>query len=533
MHPIRSALFVVFASSLAFAQTPPPADPAAPAPAPAPESAPAPAPAPTPVAAPPAAAPAPAASPSAGSTFQTLTLNKMLEKGLITQAEYDSAVKDLTESIGAAKAAGDNTNFLVGKFSTSIYGFAEGDVIYDSTQGFTDIPGAPLVARPGSYSQNNGQLQFSVRNARLGLRFRAPEYNGIRVSAQFEGDFAVTVESAGQTTAAPYNVTEGNFFTNPIFRIRHYNMKIESPVVDVLIGQTWHLFGWQGDYMPNTVQPQGVPGELYSRTPQVRLSKSFKGDALTFDAAVAAMRPTQRASSVPDGEAGVHLALNKWTGIQTVGATGGGVAPLSFALTGVVRQFNVPEFNANPVNTNRLTTPGFAFDAFIPVIPGDKDNKGNSLSLLGEVATGASITDMYTSMASGVSFPNLPTPPGATTAPTYNPLTDPGYVTYDAQGFLHPVEWNTYRIGAQYYFPGVDGKIWASFNYSYVISPNAYLYGTASKTLSLLDFVDGNIMGDLTPSIRLGIEYCHYATHYADGVVANDHRVYASGFFLF
>jgi hypothetical protein len=485
-----------------------------------------------------AQATAPAAAPAPSSDlFQTLPLHLMLQKGIITQAEYDSAVNDLKESVGSKNASSDLTNIVVGKWSTSIYGFAEGDYIYDSTQGFIDIPGAPLVARPGTYSGDHSQMQFSTRNSRIGLRLRAPEYNGIRASALFEGDFNVTVPGTSDlgvtSPSQTYQVTENNLFTNPFFRTRHFYMKLENPIVDVIFGQTWHLFGWESEYFPNTVQPQGIPGQVYSRTPQVRLNKSFKGDLFDFDIAVAAMRPPQRASSVPEGEGGLHLAFNKWTGAHTISATGTTVSPLSVAVTGDVRKFSIPQFSATPADTNNITTTAISVEAFIPVIPATKDNMGNSLSLVGEAVSGSGIVDMFTGLSSGVSWPSLPATGTPPTVPVFNPLMDPGYVTYNKAGDLVAIQWNVYRAGAQYFLPGLDGKLWVSGNFSYVNSPNAPTLNTPSKSLSILDWFDFNIMGDVTPAIRLGIEYAHYASHYGDGVVATDHRVYASAFFLF
>jgi hypothetical protein len=486
------------------------------------------------------AATPPAAPPPLSQTplVQMVPLRLMLEKGIVTQAEYDAAIHDMKESVGSDRAAADITNIVIGKWSTTIYGFAEGDYIYDSRQGFIDIPGAPLVARSGTYAANHPQLQFSGRNSRIGFRFRAPEYNGIRMSAQFEGDFNVTVpggSALGVTQPSqPYQLSENNLYTNPFFRTRHFYLKAENPIVDVLAGQTWHVFGWQSEYMPNTVQPQGIPGEIYSRTMQLRLSKSLKSDLMNLDIAAAVMRPPQRASAVPEGEAGIHLTFNKWKAAQTISSTGSTVSPLSLAVTGDVRRFTVPNFAASPTASQNLTTTAAAVDAFVPLVPATAEDRANSLSVMGEAVWGSGIVDMYTGLASGVSWPTLPaSPTGA--AQTFNPLMDPGYVTFDKNGNLQAIKWVTYRIGAQYYLPAVDGKIWVSANYSYVKSPNAqnFYFVKAPGTLDHLEWFDVNLMGDVTPALRLGIEYANYSTSYADGVVANDHRVYASAFFIF
>src|SRR5260221_283185 len=181
-------------------------------------------------------------------------------------------------------------------------------------------------------------------------------------------------------------------------RVRHFNMKIETPVVDVLLGQYWQLFGWQSAYQPNTVEIQGVPGEIYGRTPQLRVSKTIKAQPVTVEIAVAATRPVQRDSGFPDGQGGARIALDSWTGVQTVGATGTQISPLSVAVTGLLRRVEVDQLAPSPKYTRDLTLTAAAVDAFIPVIPGTKDNKDNSFSLNGEFASGYGFPDQYTGL---------------------------------------------------------------------------------------------------------------------------------------
>ena len=58
-------------------------------------------------------------------------------------------------------------------------------------------------------------------------------------------------------------VSEGSFYTSPTFRMRHYALKMETPYIDLLAGQYWQLFGFQSLFHPNTVEMQGVPGQIY------------------------------------------------------------------------------------------------------------------------------------------------------------------------------------------------------------------------------------------------------------------------------
>jgi hypothetical protein len=300
------------------------------------------------------------------------------------------------------------------------------------------------------------------------------------------------------------------------------------------MGQYWQLFGWQGVYHPNTVQIQGVPGELFARTPQVRLSKTMKSDLVTVEAAVAAVRPAQRDAGLPDGQGGLRFALNQWTAVQTMGPTGTTVSPFSVAVTGYVRRVKVDQFAAAPRLTNDKTAAGIAVDAFLPIIPATKENKDNSLALNGEFATGSGSADQYSGLTGGVAFPALPNPAGVTPAPVYTPNIDSGIVTYNARtGALHTIKWTSYLIGAQYYLPGLDGRLWVSGNYSCLKSPNMSRWGAPAATLSREDWFDVNILGDPAPAVRLGLEYANYHDRYVDGTKAINHRVQFSGFYIF
>ena len=314
------------------------------------------------------------------------------------------------------------------------------------------------------------------------------------------------------------------------------NFKIETPVVDVLAGQYWQLFGWQPSFMPNTVDIQGVPGELYSRTPQIRISKTIKAEPVIIELAVGAFRPFQRDSSTPDGEAGLRLGLDSWMGMQTIGATGSQLSPLSVAVTGLYRHVAVDNFDPAPSYTNSLTMGAFAIDGFIPVIPASKTRKGNTLSLTAEFAHGSGFSDMYTGLTGGVAFPNLPLPAGSPPGTAATPFAadiDNGVVTYDANGVLHAIDWQSYMLGAQYYLPGLDGKVWLSGQYMHMFSDNIAQYGTASKLTSVYDWFDVNLFVDPVPAVRVGIEYANFNTQYVDGQHAINHRGQLSGFYIF
>jgi hypothetical protein len=542
---VSLALFAPLVAAPALAQTPPPApaertDDAALAAA---------QPAAAPVAPQPPPPPPMPPHPQPWITVEFSTLRLLHEKGVLSQGEYDSALRDLVETSGSR--TGDDFTFAVGKFATTIYGFTEFDGIWDSTQSFNDFPGNAQVARSTAYAGVNGRMQFSMRNSRFGVRMKAPETKWFRASGVMEMDFIGATLPIG--SGQPYYGTEAAVFNNPTFRLRHAYLKFETPIVDLLAGQYWHLFGWQTLAFPTTLGAQGYPSQVYSRDAQVRLSHTFKTEYVEIELAAAALRPPQRNSETPDGAFGVKFAFPKWTGMQTVNSTGTGINPLAVGVTGITRRVTPADWSATPTHANAANGSGIAVDAFIPIIPATKDHKGNSLSISGEFVYGTGISDLYTAMTGGVPIaPPLPNPTMASPAPTYTPDIDPGLGGYvaDANGYKFVLaQWTTLYVGGAYYFPGLDGRLFVSANYGRsmsnnsstilgVVNPaaaaNAKAVATAqSKIRDHEEWYDFNIFGDPYPGVRLAAEYMQFRDTYLDGNLAVNHRVQFSGFYIF
>jgi hypothetical protein len=121
----------------------------------------------------------------------------------------------------------------------------------------------------------------------------------------------------------------------------------------------------------------------------------------------------------------------------------------------------------------------------------------------------------------------------ANPAPTYTPDVDPGLVVYDGSGVLHLINWQSTMVGLQYYLPRLDGRMWVSANYSHLSSNNAKLHGAPNKTRDHEDWADANLFGDITPAVRLGVEYAWFRDVYADGNAPVNHRIQLSAFYLF
>jgi hypothetical protein len=417
------------------------------------------------------------------------------------------------------------------KWDTTLYGFLEADSIYDSTQGFNDLAGNAAIARPNTYTGDHGQTTFGARNSRLGFKMNAPEYQGVKASAMLEMDFM-----GNQPTTA----TEAQFWQNPGLRFRHYNMKLETPIVDFLIGQYWNLFGWQSYFHPASVDIQGLPGQVYGRAPQIRASKTIKSEAVDVDLAIAALRPPQRDSTVPDGQAGVKFSFPGRKAWRTSGGTGTALDSAAVGVSVIGRRFSVNPFpvatlpQSSQVSRNGY---GISVDALVPIIAATNENHDNALTLTASFADGAGIADQYTGLSGGVGEPAVPNPMmlPAAMVPVYTPNVDNGLVLWavnpDGTYSLHPIQWLSFMAGLQYYLPG--GHVFLTANYSHMSSGNADDFGAHTKVFNESDWAEGNVFWDVTPAVRLGLGFAWFQQGYADGTTATDYRTQFSGFYIF
>jgi hypothetical protein len=418
------------------------------------------------------------------------------------------------------------------RWRMTVYGFIEADVINDSTRSYSDSIGNSLVARNETYEGRVGRTQFSIRNTRLGFQFESPTIGGIRPSAILEADFFGN---------QPSSTSEAAYFDSPGFRIRQAYLKLENPVIDVWAGQTYDLFGWQNYFFPASLEFLGLPNEAFGRTTQVRLAHTFRTDAISVDMAVAGLRPAQRDSEVPDGNAGLRFSVNPWKGITTPGNGGTTALPLSVGVSGTLRKFKVNAFTPPPTqSSNSAMGWGISVDALVPIIPGrDADDRGNRLTLTGSFVRGTGIADLV-GAGGGATFPTLPNPAQDPTPPAYPQDIDNGLVTFDPTGVLHTIDWQTFMVGIQYYLPPM-GRVILSANFTEAYSDNiANLYPRGgseiellSRVAKLLRYADANVFWDVTPAVRVGASFQYTTTEYVDGETPRNLRWMGQALYFF
>jgi hypothetical protein len=465
------------------------------------------------------ASPAPLASdPTVTRGVEWSSLRLLRDKGVISEAEYASAVKDMTGVGGGA----DATTLVVSKLKVTLFGFAQADFAYNSTQSCLEFCSNFLVQKPGTYRGDHSRLVFSPRDTRFAVRFAAPEEHGIRASGLIETDFF-----------GPTSTSEQGTWANPVLRIRHAYLKLETPIVDILIGQTGNLFGWASSYLVTGGQEPGLPGQMYQRTSQLRVSKIVKASGITAELAIAAERPVQMDSAIPEGVAGVRLQLDRWTGYHTYYLSTSVVQPASIAVTGDLRGFRIAEYSATPRASHFRAGGGVAIDAFLPILSATKASRDNALSVTGELVIGRGTQDMYTALgAAGTVIPPIP-PAMAGGAPVpYVPNFDAGFAAYDASGNLELIRWTSYMVGAEYYPPGLDGRMGLNLNYGHMQSSNTRKFAGPS-TREKEDFFAAGGFFDLTKYVRVGADFGLYNDHYVDGTDAKNYSLISSAWLFF
>ncbi len=427
------------------------------------------------------------------------------------------------------------------KFDVTIGGFVEADFMHDSTQSYSDLSIMTKLARASTYAGSHGRTQFTARDSRFALRLAAPQWAGVRTSALLETDFFGNEGNPGYPPTG-YQNTEAGFFNNAVLRVRHAYIKFESDYVDVWAGQMYYLFGNQPYFFPNTDTFLGAPGMLFGRTIQLKALHMFKSRAVNVEIAIAAARPAQRDSEVPDGEAAVRLQVNQWRGPTVRGAGQPGLESLAFGVSALARQFRLnPLANTAPTPTTALNKElgwGIALDALVPVIPATERDRSNAITLTGEIVTGSGVADQYSGLAGDYAWPNVPAAmPGGMPTAYSQANVDGGMVTYDAAGFSHTIDWTSYIVGAQYYLPLANGKLlWISGVYSRTQSRNlgSLVTGATRTTVfDRLDYIDGALWMAFGKAAEAVFSYQNTHQFFLDGGNEVNHRFELTAFYFF
>jgi len=247
------------------------------------------------------------------------------------------------------------------------------------------------------------------------------------------------------------------------------------------------------------------------------------------EVAAAAVRPVQKDSGVPDGQAGVRLAVNSWKGAAASAYGQPNLTALGLGLSGLVRRFEVAEFLPQPIESQSKMGWGFVANAVLPVIPVEKnEDRSNGLTLTAEFSIGTGISDMYSDLTGGALFPALTNDGNLPVPPIYTPNIDSGIVTWDANRELQTIDWRGLVIGAQYYLPVAKGRVWLSGIFSQIVSKNVVGLTPLPNRGNVFDkatYIDGAVFVALTEQWQTGIGIQTVEQKFGDGSKARNNRL--------
>jgi DcaP outer membrane protein len=409
------------------------------------------------------------------------------------------------------------------------YGWLELDALYDSTQSFTESVLNNNISRPNTIAGDNPRFQGTAKDSRLGYKIVAPAFGAVKTSVQMEADFFGTV---------PSNATQDQSYTYASIRLRQYYARLETPIVDLLVGQTFDLFGWGGQgFFPSTPAFLGVMGEVFHRNVQVRLTKVIATAPVNIDIAAAGVRPATRDSGTPDVQAGLKLTINDWQGASAQGPRPAKAAPLALGVSAVGRRLAVTDFQSLAGDPQVVLGWGAVASAFIPIIPARGQDLSNTLSVTGEYSRGTGVSDLYLTLNGGVLFPSLPNPKNVLPAPVYTPNIDNGIVTFDVDGKVRTINWEGMMVNARYNLPFRAGKMLSlSGIFSRIKSNNAVALTPRQGQAFVWDkgqYIEGTLWWSITPAFQMALSYQTMAQTYGDGTLARNNRAEAAWWFFF
>ena len=139
----------------------------------------------------------------------------------------------------------------------------------DTTQSYGPASNNVLLARPGSYEGSHPR-SLTVNNSLAGVRLVAPD-----VHAGNSNIHTTRGQIRSISGAQPTMRSRRSSSPTPALRLRLFYVRLETPAVDVLVGQYHDLFAWGGaGFYPHSVAFLGHRGRGLPPQPQIRLWKT-------------------------------------------------------------------------------------------------------------------------------------------------------------------------------------------------------------------------------------------------------------------
>ncbi len=388
---------------------------------------------------------------------------------------------------------------VTSKYDVTLGGYVKFDLGWSNQNNGPDYGTASRASLPGNQNRRDeyGNTYMYSGETRMNMLVKGPDAWGAKTGAFIEGDFRGS--SIGATAG--------------VFELRHAYMKFDWAQDSLIIGQTWNEWG-----MIFTVPTLGfnemVDVNKGFRQPQIRWTHAFNKNfsffvgmynqynAYTATGNAAAATSTNAARN--DAARGLmpHFMGELTWKTDSCGKIGPWMTQFSFG--GFYGQEKLTYTTDNVKWTDeKVNTWMMALKGFIPIIPEKKGNKAGAFAVTGAAFYGQmsantgyfgpwTSAQYSTGVAAASQVPHVPT-------------------TYGGWGGL------TYYFTDSVYITGIYTTRTNNFNYV----NSALTAGTIRNNQAYI----GNLMWDVNPAVRLGIEYSRYVTgwgHFAadDGATA-------------
>lgn len=178
-------------------------------------------------------------------------------------------------------------------FGIKFSGFVKTDIIWDSRQ-TVDLREGHFLLYPKNEDLDlegndiNARASFNFLSIQTRLRgdIKGPEALGAKTSGAIEGEF--------------FGMVDGDING---FRLRHAYVKLNWKTTELLVGQMWHPMFITSCYPEVVSFNTGAPFLVFSRNPQIRLTK----DINDFRVILTALSQVDFKSNGPDGPSSKYL----------------------------------------------------------------------------------------------------------------------------------------------------------------------------------------------------------------------------------
>ncbi|OPY68679.1 MAG: hypothetical protein A4E57_01633 [Syntrophorhabdaceae bacterium PtaU1.Bin034] len=385
-----------------------------------------------------------------------------------------------------------------GRWDMTLGGYVKFDVVYADKAVGVDNRVSPIDSKGGvdQAADSTSSLTWATAETRLNLVVKGPEVRGAKTSAFVEGEFR------GRTGGTEYG----------LFAMRHAYMQVVWPKTTVLIGHTWQAWGIipSLDVLARSENHFNIGA---TRTPQIRVTQLFTKN-FTGKFAVQAPYPTAN-TTTSNGNVQINPQANGlWPDVvldfSYDSDACGKIGPFGLKV-GIGGFYGKDKYLVNETPTGvsytdeKIDRYGVGLYWYVPVIPQKKGNKAGALGFSGELFSGKGMgvyLPAYNVVAYNRNGGDATVISGAT---TFTGSVDLNYANTQG-GWVQ----GTFYFTHQLFMNAIYGAQYNNVSKRFVAAQTAPT--TQVKRIQNLII---NVMYDVNPAIRFGIEYDYVTTAYA------------------